>query len=515
MIVLTNPRLGFQRRSSKRPPCHIVVPSFQHTDINKVVYLVALFEQVISHRRNNTEITMGSISDTSQSLTAAVEEAQERYTRANALSKEAYDEACHYLPGGNTRTVLHTTPFPLTFKSAHSCYLETTDGHQLVDFLGEYTAGIYGHNHPVIRSAIESSLARGWNYAGMSGLETKLAKHVQMRFPAIDLVRFVNSGTEANMMALATALAYTKKEKVLVFNKGYHGSTISGRAPSGKPSINLPHDFVLGTYNDVEGTEKLISSLPPDSLAAILLEPMLGSGGCYVASKEFLSTLRRLANEHRALLIFDEVMTSRLTYNGLGATFLPDIKPDLMTLGKWVGGGMSFGAFGGRKDIMELYDPRNGMLEHPGTFNNNVFSMGAGIAGCEYLTEERINALNSLGDKLRTEMEGVLVNAGIVTDKHVIPTRPVLDAEQDNPELLAEKRVPKMFIKGRGSLLVVHFTGPQRTMLQSLYFHHMMEQGLYLAQRGFVALNIELEDEHIDQFVDATKVFVETYGDFL
>jgi glutamate-1-semialdehyde 2,1-aminomutase len=458
---------------------------------------------------------MGSIPTTPSSITIAAEEAQERYIRVNPLSKEAYVEACNYLPGGNTRTVLHTTPFPLTFKSAHSCYLETADGHLFVDFLGEYTAGIYGHNHPVIRSAVDAGLARGWNYAGMSGLETRLAKHIQQRFPTIDLVRFVNSGTEANMMALATAVAYTKKKKVLVFNKGYHGSTISGRASSGKPSINLPHDFVLGTYNDVEGTEKLISSLPSDSLAAILLEPMLGSGGCYLATKEFLSTLRRLANEHSALLIFDEVMTSRLTYNGLGATFLPDIKPDLMTLGKWVGGGMSFGAFGGRKDIMELYDPRKGMLEHPGTFNNNVFSMGAGVAGCELLNKERINALNSLGDRLRTKLEEVLSNAGIVTDKHIIPKTPVLDADQDNIELLAEKKVPKMFVKGRGSLLVVHFTGPQRAILQTIYFHHMMEQGLYLAQRGFVALNIELEDHHVDKFVDATKAFVGVYGELV
>lgn len=457
---------------------------------------------------------MGSLSTNPSSLSSTVSSLQQRYTATNPGSKRAYEEACNYLPGGNTRTVLHTTPFPLTFTSAHSCYLTTADNAILTDFLGEYTAGIYGHNHPVIKSAIESALDRGWNYGGVSGLEPQLAKHICHRFPAMQLVRFVNSGTEANMMALATAVAYTGKKKILVFNKGYHGSTISGRTATGKPSINLPHDFVVGTYNDIEGTENLVSSLPPNSLAAILLEPMLGSGGCYIASPAFLSSLRRLADSHSALLIFDEVMTSRLTYHGLGATF-SDVEPDLMTLGKWVGGGMSFGAFGGRREVMQLYDPRNGALEHPGTFNNNVFSMSAGIAGCELLDEKAIDTVDAFGEELRAKLGSVLSEAGMVTAKHKIPTTPILDAEHDDPDLFAERKYPKMFVKGKGSLMVVHFAGPERGLLQSLYFHHMLEQGIYLAQRGFLALNIELKDEHIDNFVEATKGFVELYGGFM
>jgi glutamate-1-semialdehyde 2,1-aminomutase len=455
---------------------------------------------------------MGSTTPSQDSLESLVEKAQERYIQTNATSKKNYGEACQYLPGGNTRTSLHTSPFPLTFSKGESCYLTTSDGHRLVDFLGEYTAGIYGHNNPVIREAVESALDRGWNYGGMSGLEAQLAKTVCQRFPAMELVRFVNSGTEANMMALATAVAYTKKQTILVFNKGYHGSTISGRTPSGKPSINLPHDFVVGTYNDVSGTEELISSLPTNSLAAILVEPMLGSGGCFAATESFLSTLRQIANQQSALLIFDEVMTSRLTYHGLGAKFLDASKPDLMALGKWVGGGMSFGAFGGRQDIMRLFDPRIGQLEHPGTFNNNVFSMSAGLAGCELLTEDRINGLNAMGDKMRQRIEELLVSKGIVSSSHILPDSPIPESSHDEP---SSKSHPKMFATGVGSLLCMHFTGPDRALLQALFFHHMLEQGLYLAQRGFMALNIELKQEHIDKYIQALEGFCEQYRRYL
>ena len=415
---------------------------------------------------------------------------------------------------------MHTSPFPLTFTRGQSTYLHDADGHTYVDFLGEYTAGIYGHSHPVIRKAIESALDRGWNYGGHSGLEATLAKTVCERFPAIELVRFVNSGTEANMMALATAIAYTgdgKKKKVLVFNKGYHGSTISGRTPSGKMSINLPHEFVVGTYNDEVGVAELLKALPKDTLAAILVEPMLGSGGCFRASVPFMQTLRKIADEQNALLIFDEVMTSRLGYHGLGNEFEKDgVRPDMVTLGKWVGGGMSFGAFGGRREIMELYDPRGGQLEHPGTFNNNVFSMSAGIAGCALLSEEVLGVLNGRGTKLQERLGDVLKKHRILgmAEKGdvAMPDRPLTDALHEEE---SARQYPKMFVTGMGSLMTVHFIGPERTLLQPLFFHWMLNQGVYLAQRGFMALNIELKDEHMDKYVEAVDAFCEKHGDFL
>lgn len=358
------------------------------------------------------------------------------------------------------------------------------------------------HQNPLIRQAIQSALDNGWNYGASSRLEHDLAKTVCDRFSSIDMIRFVNSGTEANMMALATALVVTKKKKILFFEKGYHGSTISARTAPGKPSVNLPHEFITGNYNDVQGTESLVSSLPDESLAAILVEPMLGSGGCYAASKEFLQTLRRIATEQKALLIFDEVMTSRLSYNGFHTTY--GIRPDLMTLGKWIGGGMSFGAFGGRKDIMELYDPRKAQLQHPGTFNNNVFTMSAGIVGCGILTEQRLDQLNALGDNLRLSIEDVLQKNNLLEEGSV-PMAPITDDAMHSES--HPQRPPKIFVKGVGSLMNIHFAGPDSSLLEALFYHHMLEQGIYLAQRGFVALSLEIQNEHIDKFVKAVESF--------
>ena len=218
-------------------------------------------------------------------------------------------------------------------------------------------------------------------------------------------------------MAVATAMAWTNRRKILVFGRGYHGATLSFRDPPKGPamkSVNLPHEWVVGTYNDIPQTEEVLSSLPSQSLAAILVEPMLGSAGAIPGSLPFLQFLRSYASSHDALLIFDEVMTSRLSYRGLGHKL--GIQPDLMTLGKWVGGGMSFGAFGGRRDIMEEYDPsKSGGLAHAGTFNNNVISMAAGCAGCQILNEETTNRLNDLGEHLK-EMVTVVIEKYLYGD---------------------------------------------------------------------------------------------------
>jgi len=164
---------------------------------------------------------MGSLPGTNNGpLEAALQLAHANYSEKHTPSRKNHEDACKYMPGGNTRTVLHTTPFPLTVESGEGCYLTTIDGQTYVDFLGEYTAGIYGHSHPVIKEAIQKTVEGGWNYGCHNKMEAQFAKIVCERFPAVELVRFVNSGTEANMMAIATALAFTGKRKILLFNKG-------------------------------------------------------------------------------------------------------------------------------------------------------------------------------------------------------------------------------------------------------------------------------------------------------
>ena len=338
----------------------------------------------------------------------ALAQAHSAYSALNPASHDAFISSCKHFPGGNTRTVLHANPFPLTFASGNGCTLTSLDGNTYIDFLGEFTAGIYGHNDSAIRGAINEALDRGWSLGGNNTYERELAKLVCERFqPTIELVRFTNSGTEANMMAVATAMIWTGKKKFLVFQRGYHGATLSFHAPPvglTQKSVNLPHEWVIGTYNDIAATQAVLSTIPADSLAAILIEPMLGSAGAIPGSLPFLQFLRSYASSHNTLLIFDEVMTSRLSYRGLGHKL--GIRPDIMTLGKWVGGGMSFGAFGGRADIMALFDPtKQGSLAHAGTFNNNVVSMAAGCAGCKILNEETTNRLNKLGETLKQEVQ--------------------------------------------------------------------------------------------------------------
>ena len=299
----------------------------------------------------------------------------------------------------------------MTFASGNGGTLISLDGHSYIDFLGEYTAGIYGHNNAAIRSAIDEALNKGWSFGGNNIYEKELAKLICQRFqPTMELVRFTNSGTEANMMAVALAMVWTGRKKILVFQGGYHGATLSFRVPptgATHQSVNLPHEWVVAIYNDIAKTKDILSALPSDSLAAILVEPMLGNAGAIPGSLPFLEFLRGYASSHGALLIFDEVMTSRLSYRGLGHKL--GIQPDLMTLGKWGGGGMSFGAFGGKANIMALFDPTKiGSLAHAGTFNNNVISMAAGCAGCKVLDEETTDRLNSLGEMLKANTQNII-----------------------------------------------------------------------------------------------------------
>ena len=438
-------------------------------------------------------------------LEAAVLKARTQYILANPKSSQAHSESCQYMPGGNTRTVLHASPFPLTFKQGCGSSLTSLDGDIYLDFLGEYTAGIYGHNNPTIRAAIDEALTNGWNFGGTNIYEKALAKLVCQRFsPTMELVRFTNSGTEANMCAIAAAVAWTGRKKILVFFHGYHGSTISFHSEADK--MNLPHEWLVGTYNDRDLTNALLEDLPPDSLAAILVEPMLGSGGGIPGSEDFLRYLRTTATQLGALLIFDEVMTSRLSYRGLGHKL--GVRPDLMTLGKWIGGGMTFGAFGGRRDIMEMFDPRTGRLSHAGTFNNNIVTMAAGCAGCELLDEKRINKLNVIGDYFKESIETVLQYRGLCE-----PTRGTssIDASGNGTQQSSSdtmSRPPKMWVSGIGSILVIHFDGSGKDLLSELFYHHMLQERIYLAQRGFMALSIEITKKDIERFVFATDGFI-------
>ncbi|TAJ24228.1 MAG: aminotransferase class III-fold pyridoxal phosphate-dependent enzyme, partial [Reyranella sp.] len=349
-------------------------------------------------------------------LQSALAEAKQAYVDRNPKSFGRHQEACVAMPGGNTRTTLHNSPFPLTVVRGEGCRLWDADGHEYIDVLGEYTAGIYGHSHPVIRAAIDKALNHGWNFGGRNENEGKLAKMIADRMPSIDLVRFTNSGTEGNVMALAGARVFaqrkgrTKATKVMVFHGGYHGGVlyfVSGGSP-----VNMPYEYVVAPYNDIEGTKALLAK-HGEELFAVLLEPMQGSHGCLPGDVDFLKAVREETKARGITMIFDEVMTSRLSPGGLQAKH--GVIPDMTTLGKYIGGGMSFGAFGGKREIMELFDPtKPDALPHAGTFNNNALTMAAGVAGYgEVYTPEAAKTLNERGDRIRERLNAICQKAGV------------------------------------------------------------------------------------------------------
>ena len=435
-----------------------------------------------------------AISTSNPKIAQVYTTAAEAYTTRNPTSHSIHTTALHSLPGGNTRTVLHYAPFPLSITHAQNATLHSADKHAYTDFLGEYTAGLYGHSHPAITSALKAAIEKGLSFGSQHEDEALLAKAITSRFEAIDLVRFTNSGTEATLMALAAAKHLTQKSKILVFSGAYHGGAFSFKAGVSSP-VNAPHEYLIARYNSLESVRELVEA--PENrgdLAAIIVEPMIGSGGAIPGSLDFLQGLREVANERGAVLVFDEVMTSRL-YDGSGVQgILPsDSRPDLMTLGKWIGGGMSFGAFGGKREIMEMFDPRKGegSLAHAGTFNNNVLTMAAGRVGLEEVfTPAKARELHERGERLRGGLNevgsGTLMKwTGLGSIMNVtFTTTPV--GEIKCPEDFGEP------VAGLGDLLHLF----------------LLERGYYMARRGFVSLSLALTDEDLAGFVDAVREFV-------
>jgi glutamate-1-semialdehyde 2,1-aminomutase len=424
---------------------------------------------------------------TTPALQDALRTEIERYVDRNPRSAARHERAVKSMPGGNTRSILHFEPFPLAFERGEDAFLWSLDGDRYTDFLGEFTAGLYGHSERAILDAVRDALDRGLSFGGVNELEPRLAELVCARFPSIDLVRFTNSGTEANLMALALAVSVTGRRKILVFRGGYHGGVLTfGETPS---PVTVPHEWVLADYDDVDGSRALIREHGRE-LAAVLVEPMLGAGGCVPASQEFLEMLRTETAASGALLVFDEVMTSRLSPGGLQS--VTGVTPDLTTLGKYLGGGLSFGAFGGRADLMAAYDPtRPGALFHAGTFNNNVLTMSAGIAGLEQVLDDAtLTAVNDRGDRLRGALDAVAGPAGL-------------------------------HVSGRGSLMTLH-PGPRpviastplteaQTAVKQLFFFALVNRGFWLAGRGMVIVSIPTTEALCDDLVAAFADVLDTH----
>lgn len=430
-------------------------------------------------------------------LAAAAAEAEARYVAANPRSAERHRRATDSMPGGNTRTVLHYSPFPLTIVGGEGCRLRDLDGHGYADFLGEYTAGLYGHSNPTIQAAIKKVVDDGMALGGPNPYEAQLAAELCGRFPSVERVRFCNSGTEGNLFAFSTARLVTGRPAIMVFHGAYHGGVFY--FGQHKTEINAPFPWIYATYNDIEGTLALIETHARE-LAAVALEPMMGGAGAIPATQEFLHALRAACTKHGIVLIFDEVMTSRLSSGGLQKRV--GVTPDMTSFGKYLGGGASFGAFGGRADLMARYDPsRADAVSHAGTFNNNVISMAAGFAGLRDIYKPDVaEGFNSGGDRLRERLNALAA-------KHDVP----------------------MQVLGVGSIMAVHFhrgtiTKPQDLWpkdkaaatryaeLQKLFHLDLFEHGQYMARRGFISLSLPMTETDFDRFAGAVEEFLTVRG---
>jgi glutamate-1-semialdehyde 2,1-aminomutase len=417
-----------------------------------------------------------------ETVASALEAVEARYVERNPESRRLHEVRALAMPGGNTRSVIHVPPFPLTIVRGEGAQITDADGHVYTDFLGEYTAGLYGHSHPVILGAIRAALDDGIVLGAPNRYEALLATTLCERFPSVELVRFCNSGTEANLLALSLARVVTQRAAVMVFRGGYHGGVfyfVHDDSP-----LNAPFPFVLAEYNDADGAVRAITE-HANELGAVIVEPMQGSGGVIPAETEFLQAVRDATREHDVLLVFDEVMTSRLSTGGLQKVL--GIEPDLTTLGKYIGGGLAFGAFGGRAELMRRFDPTQPQpLPHAGTFNNAVLTMAAGAAGLtQVYTAAEVERLNALGDRLR-----------------------------DRLNAFAAERELEFCATGYGSMVGLHFTrGPIRRSGDSpaageqraLMHLDLLERGYSYARRGFVALSVPLDESDVDGFANSIE----------
>lgn len=308
-------------------------------------------------------------------------------------SSELFDLAKTLMPGGVSSPVRAIKPNPFYTERAQGSHLETVDGIKLLDCCMAYGPLILGHAHPVIRKAIEEQLERGWLYGTPTPLEPVYAKMITGDHPGMDMVRFVSSGSEATMAAIRLARGFTGKKDIIKIEGGFHGAhdAVLVKAGSGATTTGVPDsagvlaDLVAHTrqvpYNDPEALESLLSAY--DDVAALIIEPVLGNIGPVLPQENYLRQIRSITKAHDVLLIFDEVITGyRLGIGGAQVKY--GVKPDLTTLGKIIGGGLPIGAFGGRREIMEMVSPQ-GPVYQAGTYSGNPLSLAAGTATLKWL----------------------------------------------------------------------------------------------------------------------------------
>lgn len=428
------------------------------------------------------------------------------YRQTTPRSRQLHEMATRSLPGGTTRSTTYFEPYPLYIERGAGCRIWDADGTERIDAIGNYTAMILGHGHPKIVEAIQKQAALGTGFAAANPIEVKLATLLCDRVPSLDRVRFCNSGTEATMFAMRAARAFTGRRKIARIEGGYHGThdyaevsthpAVADAGPNDAPiafpdSMGTPYwaldDVVVLPFNDADASEAIMRREGRD-LACLIVEPIIGSGGVIAATPEYLKRLRSITKELGVLLIFDEIVSLRIAPGGAQEAY--GVTPDLTTLGKIIGGGLPVAAFGGRADVMDLFDPRRERtLPHGGTYNGNPLGMAAGLAAMTELTPDVYEALNRNGSRVAELMS----------------------------EIFASFDVPAQ-VNCSGSLFAVHFTRERvvdyRTKASSDptmthdFFLSLLNHGVLLAPRAMGAISTPMGEPEIQALVDAVEAAV-------
>lgn len=419
-------------------------------------------------------------------------------------SAEFYSRALKLMPGGvnsPVRAMRSVGMDPLFIARGEGSYMYDVDGNGYIDYVGSWGPLILGHRHPSVTEALERTLAEGTSFGAPSPLEVELARQVVEAVPSVEMVRMVNSGTEATMSALRVARGYTGREKIIKFVGCYHGAVDSllVQAGSGVATLSLPDspgvtsgtsaDTILAAFNNLDDVREIMES-DGEQVAAIIVEPVAGNMGTVPPVEGFLEGLRSLADEYGTVLIFDEVMSGfRVAYGGAQERY--GLTPDLTCLGKVIGGGLPVGAFGGKRDIMETVAPA-GDTYQAGTLSGNPLAMAAGSATLTELAKPGVyDALEQKSARIEDAMTGIMAESG-----------------RD----LSFNRV--------GAMMTLFFTtGPvtdfdtakaSDTDAYAKYFKHMLNQGIYLAPSQFEAAFVSLahSDEDLDRTAEAAAGFL-------
>jgi glutamate-1-semialdehyde 2,1-aminomutase len=424
-------------------------------------------------------------------------------------SNKLFDRALKLIPGGvnsPVRACKSVGTKPIFINNADGCILVDADGNRFIDYIGSWGPMILGHRHPLVLRAIASTLNCGTSFGAPTGLEIKLAELIIEAVPSIDMVRMVNSGTEATMSAIRLARGATGRDKIIKFDGCYHGHADSllveagsGVATLGIPgSPGVPKSFVEHTmslpYNDIDCIKKIMDK-EGDKIACIIVEPVAGNMGLVPPVDGFLETLRELTEKNGSLLIFDEVMTGfRVAYGG--AQSLYGISPDITCLGKIIGGGLPVGAYGGKREIMEHIAPQ-GPVYQAGTLSGNPLAMAAGIATLTKLKETGFyEALDKKADQLATGLAKAAQTAEIKTNVNRVGSMMGL--------FFTDKDV-KNFDDAKTSDLDMF----------SAFYRGMLEKGIYLAPSQFEAIFISSahSTDHIDTTIKAAEEVLDSLRD--